>query len=108
MASLLDLLEPDARDSYNVVNGELHINVIADMYDDNGHLEEWAHRMINRDCPTGDLEFIGIENGAKREPGDGLDRRDINLVFIFGRGITLEDLNHAANQGFRTTLRQVA
>lgn len=108
MTSLLALLNEDATKFYREVSGELHLPVIADMYDDGDHLKEWASEMIARDCPTGDLEFVRIENGAKREDGDGLDRRDINLVFVFGRVITLEDLNRKADLGFRTTLRQAA
>lgn len=108
MASLLDLLDADAAGFYKEVSDELHINVIADLYDDDERLKEWASRMISRDCPTGDLELVRMENGAKREPGDGLDRREINLVFVFGRTVTLEDLNREAENGFRTTLRQTA
>ena len=108
MSTLLSLLELAAVQFYKDAGTELRQSVIAGMYDSRHELEDWAAQMIARDCPTGDLELIRIENGAKREPGDGLDRRDVNLVFVYGRIITLEDLNREAENGFRTTLRQAA
>lgn len=105
MSALLNLLVLEARGDYKVVGDELHYAVISELFSDDA---EWATSIILRDCPNGSLELIRIEDGPDRIKGDGLDRNDVHRVFVFGRTVTLQDLNREAENGFRTTLRQVA
>ncbi len=102
MNDLLSKVVPEAQRFYTVVGNELHLAVTATMYSLEEELREWAQDIIKRDCP--ELEYVRADNGPARKIGDDLDRKEVNMVFVFAEPVTLAQINAREAGAFRTTL----